>query len=344
MKEQNRPIKTSFLKKIFIKICRIIGYEIIDQNNLYLPTSNKFIDEELSEAGNKSISLPLGEVKVTRSIQSLDVIIKTCTSINLVSQSKERIFGEKKSEYSFRSVNSIIKSINFAKKIMPKILFKIFIVDNNSRIEDLKIIDKKLINSKIPYEIINLNVAEFENKIKKINQKNEEVSKNMLATMSSIYKSFLLAKESCTDLVYFVEDDYVHHTESISEMLFTYERISSQSKNELILCPSDYPFLYNKVEKVQIYLGNKRHWRTTEETLLTFMISKKLIEKYWNSLESMCQFENSPFEKPLHKIYKHELCLSPIPSLAMHCTNINSVFGLPPNFDWKKIWEENKNY
>jgi len=25
----------------------------------------------------------------------------------------------------------------------------------------------------------------------------------------------------------------------------------------------------------------------------------------------------------------------------MHCTNINSVFGLPPNFDWKKIWEEN---
>ena len=51
MKEQNRPIKTSFFKKIFIKICRIIGYEIIDQNNLYLPTSNKFIDEELSEVG-----------------------------------------------------------------------------------------------------------------------------------------------------------------------------------------------------------------------------------------------------------------------------------------------------
>ena len=92
MKEQNRPIKTSFFKKIFIKICRIIGYEIIDQNNLYLPTSNKFIDEELSEVGKKSISLPLGEVKVTRSIQALDVIIKTCTSVNLVSQSKERIF------------------------------------------------------------------------------------------------------------------------------------------------------------------------------------------------------------------------------------------------------------
>ena len=96
MKEQNSSVKTSFFKKIFIKICRILGYEIIDQNNLYLPTSDKFINDELSEAGKKSISLPLGEVKITRSIQTLDVIIKTCTSINLVSQSKERIFRRKK--------------------------------------------------------------------------------------------------------------------------------------------------------------------------------------------------------------------------------------------------------
>ena len=344
MKKQNKSVKKNFFKKIFIKICRILGYEIIDQNILYLPTSDKFINEELSKAGKKSINLPLGKVKITRPVQSLDVIIKTCTSINLVNQSKERIFGEKKSEYTFRSINSIIKNINFAKKIMPNILFRIFVVDHNSNINDLKIIEKKLIHSKISYEIINLNIAEFKNKIQKINQKNEKVGENMFSTMSSIYKSFLLARENCNDLVYFVEDDYIHQDEAISEMLFTYERISSQSKKELIICPSDYPFLYNKVEKTQIFLGNKRHWRTTEETLLTFMISKKLIEKYWKSFENMCQFENSPFEKPLHEMYEHELCLSPIPSLAMHCTNINSVFGLPPNFDWKKIWEENNNY
>lgn len=344
MKKQNSPVKKNFFKKIFIKICRILGYEIIDQNNLYLPTSDKFTNEELSEAGRKSINLPLGEVKITRSVQTLDIIIKTCTSINLVNQSKERIFGEKKSEYTFRTINSIIKNINFAKKTMPNISFRIFIIDHNSSIEDLKIIEKKLIYSKISYKIINLDIAEFKNKIQKINQKNEKVGENMFATMSSIYKSFLLAKESCNDLIYFVEDDYIHQNEAITEMLFTYERISSQSKKELVICPSDYPFLYNKVEKTKIYLGNKRHWRSTEETLLTFMISKKLIEKYWKSFENMCQFENSPFEKPLHKIYEHELCLSPIPSLAIHCTNINSVYGLPPNFDWKKIWEDNKNY
>ena len=155
MKDHNSRVKKSFFNKIFIKICRILGYEIIDQNNLYIPTSDKFIGEELSKIGKKSINLPSGEVKITRSIHTLDIIIKTCTSINLVSQSKERIFGEKKSEYTFRSINSIINSINFAKKVMPNIFFKIFVIDHNSSAGDLKIIEKKLAHSKIPYEIIN---------------------------------------------------------------------------------------------------------------------------------------------------------------------------------------------
>ena len=42
----------------------------------------------------------------------------------------------------------------------------------------------------------------------------------------------------------------------------------------------------------------------------------------------MCTFEHYPFESPLHEIYKDELCISPIPSIAIHCTNVNSIFGL----------------
>ena len=38
-------------------------------------------------------------------------------------------------------------------------------------------------------------------------------------------------------------------------------------------------------------------------------------------------------KKPLHNIYEKELCISPIPSLAIHCTNVNSIFGLSPNVD-----------
>tara|TARA_B100000482_G_scaffold175338_1_gene144392 strand:- start:59 stop:547 length:489 start_codon:yes stop_codon:yes gene_type:complete len=162
--------------------------------------------------------------------------------------------------------------------------------------------------------------------------------------MSNIHKSLLLSKSSSDDLVYFVEDDYLHREDSVNEMLSTYERLSSQLKKELILCPADYPYLYTKAESTKIFLGSNSHWRKINESLCTFLTSKILIEKHWDKFVSMCQFEHYPFEKPLHEIYDVEYCLSPIPSLAVHFTNINSIFGLSPNVDWKKIWEDNKNY
>jgi hypothetical protein len=125
-------------------------------------------------------------------------------------------------------------------------------------------------------------------------------------------------------------------------MILTYERIASQISNELILCPTDYPYLYTKTENTNIFLGEKSHWRKINETLCTFLTSKQIVEKHWAKLMSMCEFEHYPFESPLHEIYKEELCLSPIPSIAIHCTNINSIYGLSPNKDWKKIWEDNK--
>ena len=64
MKEQKNLIKTNFFKKIFIKICRIFGYEIIDQSNFYFPTQEKNLSENLNIPGKKSINLPLGEIKI----------------------------------------------------------------------------------------------------------------------------------------------------------------------------------------------------------------------------------------------------------------------------------------
>ena len=153
--------------------------------------------------------------------------------------------------------------------------------------------------------------------------------------MSNIHQSLLLAKE-CDDLIYFVEDDYIHSIDAIKEMILTYEKLSSMLKQELILCPTDYPYLYSKIENSKIFLGNKSHWRSIKETLCTFLMSKEMVIKYWDELTSTCKFEHYPFEKPFHKIYDKEYCLSPIPSLAIHLTNINSVFGLSPNIDWKK--------
>ena len=125
-------------------------------------------------------------------------------------------------------------------------------------------------------------------------------------------------------------------------MLFSYERIASQIKKDLIICPSDYPFLYNKIDSTNIYLGNKRHWRTVNETLCTFMTSKELLEKYWDNFYKTCLDRNDPFEMYINDIYNKEICVSPLKSLSVHFTNINSSYGLSPFIDYKKLWEESE--
>ena len=344
MKKRNNSQKKNIFKKIFIKICRLLNYEIIDQSNFYIPTQNKSLTENISLLGNKSIAIPLGETKITRQVNALTIIFRSCTNVNMLTQNKSRLFDEKKSEYTFRSLNSIIRSTVSAKKNLHKVKFNIIVIDHNSNENDLIQIKKQLNQSGLNSSLISLDVNEFKNEIQKINAENKNVSQNQISNMSNIHKSFQLAEKECEDLIYFVEDDYLHQLNTIEEMIFTYERISSQVKNELILCPADYPYLYNKVEPTNIFFGLSQHWRVTGESLCTFLTSSNILKKHWNKFTSMCQYEHHPFEEPLHDIYKTEYCLSPIPSLAIHFTNINSIYGLSPGVDWKKIWDENKNY
>ena len=64
MKKIDNSQKSNFLKKLFIKLCRLIGFEIIDQSTFSSPTLNKDLSETLSIQGKKSITVPLGELKI----------------------------------------------------------------------------------------------------------------------------------------------------------------------------------------------------------------------------------------------------------------------------------------
>ncbi len=335
--------KNNPFKKFFIKICRFFGLELIDQSNFSIPTSNKSMNDTLSVPGEKSITLPMGKINITRPVKSLNIILRTCMSVNMLTQSKKRIFEKDKEEYTKRTLISIINSVHYAKDFFKNVKFKVHIIDHNSsknQINDIKII---LDNSNLNFEILNLKFEEYSNLIEKINEEEKEVTNNQKSNMSNIHQSLILSKEACEDLTYFVEDDYIHEKNSLAEMLFAYEKIASLTKKELIICPTDYPFLYNQNESTKIFLGDKRHWRQIDQTLCTFLTSKEIIDRYWDQIINMCKFEHYPFEKPLHNIYKNELCISPIPSLAVHFTNINSIYGLSPNVDWKRLWDENSS-
>ena len=102
----------------------------------------------------------------------------------------------------------------------------------------------------------------------------------MISNMRNILKSLQIAENEDSDLFYFLEDDYIHTADAITEMLFTYEKISSQLNKDLFLCPADYPYLYSTIDNTKLFFGNLRHWRTVNETLITFLTSKKMIVLY----------------------------------------------------------------
>ena len=322
------------MKKLFIKLAKILGFEIIDQNQFSSPTLNKELNEDLSILNEKSIVLPLGDVKISRSVKSILIIIRMNTEVEIWDQNKKRLFEQPKIDYSYRSINSLIRSIEFCQNKYPNIKIKTIIIDDNSKDENLNRIKKLIDNKNI--EIVSLNHENYKTLIK--DQKSNETFSNL----ASLMNSFEIAKDKGEDLIFFVEDDYLHFEPMLEEMVASYERIASQLKKDIFMCPSDYPYLYMNNEKTNILIGNKRHWRTINTTLCTFMTSKNLLDKYWENFEKTCLDRNDPFEKYINEIYEKEICVSPLKSLSLHLTNINSSYGLAPFIDYKKLWDENK--
>ena len=284
---------------------------------------------------------------ITNKINSLTIIIRSYTFGDtdknqvMLDQNKKRIFDAPKIEYTLRTIKSVINSCEIAKKFFKGLNIKILITDDRSNKESLSRITNLFATTNIESKIINIGKDEFENDISSKDTDGKDISSNMKSNMRNILKSIEIAENENSDLFYFLEDDYLHTKDAITEMLFTYEKISSQLNRELFLCPADYPYLYSTIDNTKLFFGNMRHWRTINETLITFLTSKKMIIKYLKELKLMGTKRHHPMELQLHKIYENEYCLSPIPSLAMHATNINTTYGLPPNFDWKKVWEEN---
>ncbi len=322
------------MKKFFIKICKLFGFEIIDQNEFISPTLNKELNKDLSILNKKSIVLPLGEVKITRKVTSILIIVRVNTEIEVWDQNKRRLFEKPKIDYSIRSIKSLIKSINLCKKKYSNLKIKIIVLDDSSKEENLDKI--KQVIKDVDSEIISLDTKKFETKIKK--QKSLETFSNL----ASLFQSFEIGKKFGEDLIFFIEDDYLHFETMLDEMISTYERVSSQVDKDIFMCPADYPYLYVNNEKTNILIGNKRHWRTINKTLCTFLTSKKLLDLYWENFSKNCEDRHDPFEKYINEIYKKEFCISPLKSLSIHLTNVNSSYGLSPFINYKDLWDQNE--
>jgi hypothetical protein len=147
-------------------------------------------------------------------------------------------------------------------------------------------------------------------------------------------KQFEYCKNSTADFVYSVEDDYLHCTEAIQEMLSSYEFLKHfySLDKELCLFPFDNPEDYEccRVVPEKLFRTPSRHWKTGIWTTFTMMTSPKVFQDYWELFEKLAT-QYTPWNgvdeikelvhegNTISDIWEHHaIRVNPIPSLALH--------------------------
>ena len=307
--------KLSSFKRFVLKLLNVYA---LDRETLNLVNPNyKNSGNNTFKINKESIILSNGYLKLNRKINSLDIFYRFAPNNvmwNSTNRWKRIVPNINKKDLILTSLNSLKKSIiKFISQNQIKVTINLISDSSEKKFND--IIFKLLDDNHI-----------------RINFIETKIEGNRGSYLECCDQA-----ENSEDLIFFIEDDYIFDENCIEEMIITYSRLSTIFNNDVFLCPSDYPFYYDSSYKTSLYIGNKYKWRTVEETLLTFMMSKDLYERYKKNIRLVGEKENVPFEKPLHEIYKNNPCFSPVNSLSFHISRDHPA----TTEDWIKIWNDN---
>lgn len=160
---------------------------------------------------------------------------------------------------------------------------------------------------------------------------------------------FTECKNSTADLIYNIEDDYLHDDNSLNEMIDTYILFKEKIKTEIAIHPFDDPDNYkeNFIEFSKILLGVNRHWRTNTYTTFTFLTNPKVIRDNWKIFYKLAKLYMTPLGEAsnvhegttINSIWRDQVCLfTPIPSLALHMQYEEQKDKF---INWKQWWDKN---
>ena len=248
---------------------------------------------------------------------NLHVIFRSCTRVGALNAHRfgsKRPFTDSKKELVLACLNSLLHSLG-DKGI-------VHVLDDHSPEDDVVAMKKLLASYGNNHEFIALSKT---------------------GSGESFDAALNLARNNEFPLTYFCEDDYLHLPHAILSMLDCFKRYNA------IVFPVDYFERYTgrdtgDIYPSSIYVGEYNYWRTIYHTTFTFMVEKRVLEKYWDTYVALARANMNAIggggeDDTVNKIYKKELCLSPLPSLAAH---VSPTPPLPPFIDWKAVFEKNK--
>jgi hypothetical protein len=159
-----------------------------------------------------------------------------------------------------------------------------------------------------------------------------------------------------TDLVYIVEDDYLHYANSIQTMIDAYKFFTEFLQKSIGIFPQSFPELYghpshnfNKTYLSPCYMfaGPDRYYRTTWFTHESFLVPVSVVLKYKEFFLQLLDigtidgyWEGNTISNVWNK--PDVMMLMPIETLAIH---VSKKEDLPFfNNDFETLWEQNKKY
>lgn len=256
-------------------------------------------------------------------MKTLDIILRTCDRTNVHVDWRTRYCNLAKNKIVIGCTRSLVNSIKNTKNCF----IKLTVLDDHSSQETIDQI--KTIIQQVNGEFVSL----------------AEQGYNY-----SAYQQWLLCKNSNSDLVYSVEDDYLHTPTAIQEMLDSYQVFSDRLKRtDIVLYPFDEPSEYNPPNRTDFIVhGSNRHWRTGVFTTNVLFTIPEIFKANWELFEVLALKYNGNYLKPRTEHYEESntiwkiwldgraLRFNPIPSLALH---LQFDQQKDPFIKWEDWWD-----
>ena len=258
----------------------------------------------------------------------IDLILRTCENSQLennVSQEHQRICGSNRSQMVFACVRSLVAAIQQCE--MPA---KLTVLDDRSSSDFLNQLSD--IVSAVDHNIVHVQTPD-----------------GVASQNHSAHQQFLQAAH-CENLVYTVEDDYLHDPDALNEMLQAYHYFGQRfPADEILIFPFDCPFRYEPGREQPAYLFHSgvRYWRTVSHTTYTIFGHAQTFYKHRDVFEKLALgYPQENEDSTINQLYKRALnpdapvaVFNPIPSLAYHLS-----YAEPPQIassatDWRQLWD-----
>lgn len=248
----------------------------------------------------------------------LDLILRTCSKRN--AHPIQRTAADSKLEIIRRCLLSLVRSAELSRGVTDAPELRLFVVDDASDPVDLRVLREVVERSGIA---------------------NEWLSVEGSGNGDSLATCYRLARARCDDLIYFVEDDYLHERECIGAMLRSRELFSRVVGDDLVLHPLDNMDRYQPghVYPSIVALGDDRHWRSVLHTTGTILVSRGVLERFWHRFEAFTKLDKLPGhyeDGTINQIYREIPCLAPIGTLAYH---LGGPQCRSPFRDWRGLWD-----